>query len=40
MKIPEGMSELLEEKYMFEDILTLIKYICSIVQAECLCFKE
>ena len=39
-KIPEGMVEVLEEGYKYEDILTLIKYIYSIVQAECRWFKE
>ena len=40
MKIPEGMAEVLEEYYTYDDLLTLIKYIYVIVQAESCRFKE
>ena len=33
MKIPEVMEEVPEEHYKYEDILTLIKYICGFLQA-------
>ena len=40
MKIPEGMSEVLEEYYMYKDILTLIKYFHCLLQAAWCWFKE
>ena len=40
MKIPEGMSEIIKEHYIYKDILTLIKSIHSLLQAACFWFKE
>ena len=40
LKIPLGMAEVLEEDYTYEDILTLIKYIYSILQAVRFWFRD
>ena len=40
MKIPEEMSEVLEEYYTYIYTLTLIKYIYVLVQAAQCWFKE
>ena len=39
MKIPEVMAELIEEHYMYKDILALIKYIYGLVYEARVCFK-
>ena len=39
MKISEGMAEVLEEYYIYEDILTLIKSIYGLLQASHCWFK-
>ena len=40
MKLPEGMAEVLEKYYTYKYILTLIKYIHSIIQTDSCWFKE
>ena len=40
MKVPEGMAEVLEEYYMYEYILTLIKYIYGIILESRCWFKH
>ena len=40
LMIPLGMAEVLEEDYTYEDILTLIKYIYSILQAVRFWFRD
>ena len=38
--MPESMEEVIEEYYMYDDILILIKSICGIIQAAHCWFKE
>ena len=40
MKIPEEMAEVIEEDYTYNEKLTLIKYIYSLVQAARLQLNE
>ena len=40
MKIPEGMVEVLEDYYMYKDLLTVIKYIYGLVKSGRFWFKE